>query len=51
MGRVEVNWGKVLAYIMIVLQAAVCVGYLLVRDYRHAAYWFFATGITASVTL
>jgi len=44
------NTGKALATTNIVLSTGACLGYLYARDWRHAAYWFFAAGITFVVT-
>lgn len=41
---------KVFPTLMVVGSALAAVVYALNRDWRHAAYWAFATGITATVT-
>lgn len=43
--------GKTLAITNMILAAAACIGYLLVKDYRHAIYWGAAAVLTGSVTL
>lgn len=42
--------GKGLAIANIVLCCGACLGYLWVRDYRHAIYWCSAAILTSSVT-
>jgi len=44
------NYGKALAVTNIVLCIGAAIGYACVKDWRRAAYWFFAACITASVT-
>lgn len=44
------NWGKIFSITILVLSVAASLGYLWAKDYRRAAYWACAAGITASVT-
>jgi len=41
---------KFLPTIMVVLSLGSSIGYLLVKDYRHAIYWFASAILIASVT-
>lgn len=42
--------GKGLAVCNIILSVGACLGYLSVRDWRHAIYWGSAALLTSSVT-
>ena len=44
------NYGKIIGWVCVALDLAMCVAYGYERDWRRCAYWFFAAGITASVT-
>lgn len=44
------NLGRALATANVLLSVGACLGYLYARDWKHALYWFFAAGITATVT-
>jgi hypothetical protein len=41
---------KILPWTMVVLSVGASVGYLLVKDYRHATYWIASAVLIASVT-
>ena len=41
---------KFLPTVMVVLSLGSSIGYLLVKDYRHAIYWFASAILIASVT-
>jgi hypothetical protein len=45
------NYGKLLAWAVILLSAGASIGYFLARDYRKGFYWLFATAIQLTVTL
>ena len=47
----HINWGRALAIVNIVMSVAISIGYLFAGDLKRAAYWFFASCITATVTL
>ena len=49
--EVTMNWGKIIAILNIILCLCACAGYLYVRDYRRAAYWFGAAVITTAMTV
>lgn len=42
---------RLLPYAMIALSVGAAVGYALARDWRHAAYWLLAAGLTTTVTV
>ena len=44
------NYGKMLAEVMIVLDVLASIGYTCQGDYRHAIYWLAAGVLTATVT-
>jgi hypothetical protein len=44
------NWGKILAYTQVVLSVGASIGYFKAGNIRMGLYWFFAAGITSSVT-
>ena len=46
----NMNYGKIIGWTCVVLDLAMCVAYGIQKDWRRCAYWFFAAGITASVT-
>lgn len=46
-----INWGKVFAWVLIVLMLACALGYALAKDYRKALYWFFAACVSVTVTV
>lgn len=33
------NWGRFFAAVMLLLSIAICIGFLLHKDYRKAVYW------------
>ncbi len=41
---------KLLPTVMVALSLSSSIGYLLVKDYRHAIYWFASAILIASVT-
>jgi hypothetical protein len=41
---------KLLPTVMVTLSLRSSIGYLLVKDYRHAIYWFASAILIASVT-
>ena len=47
----NLNWGKMVAWGMVLLSLCASVGYLCAGDMRRALYWLFAACITATVTL
>ena len=47
----QVNWGRFIAWGMVALSLTAACGYLFVKDYRRAFYWFFAACINTTVTL
>ncbi len=44
------NYGKLLATVMIVLSVGAALGYALARDWRHAGYWAASSVLIACVT-
>ena len=44
------NWGKILATVLVVLQTGTCLAYFVQGDWKHGLYWLFADGITIVVT-
>lgn len=44
------NYGKVLAWSIVVLSLGASIGYLLVHDYRRSLYYFFAAAITSTIS-
>ena len=46
----SMNWGTRIAWFSVVLCIGSSIGYLVVKDYRRALYYFFAACITATVT-
>lgn len=45
------NCGKLLALANMVLALGASIGYGVAGDYRMMLYWFFAAGITGTITL
>lgn len=44
------NWGRILAWSTVALSVGASVGYLVIKDYRRALYYFFAACITATIS-
>lgn len=44
------NYGKILAWINITTLVVASIGYFWVRDWRRGLYYFFAAGLTVTVT-
>jgi hypothetical protein len=47
----QLNWGKVMAWVLIAMMLLAAVGYAVARDYRKALYWFFAACVSVTVTV
>lgn len=44
------NYARLFVWVLIVLQIGAAVAYATRRDWGHAAYWLFSTGIVVVIT-